>query len=213
VKHYSIAEIQSWDRFYRTNFVNTLSGFKPVSLVSSLNESGSANLAIFSNIVHIGADPALIGFINRPKEAAPHTIANIASRGYFTINHVHPRFVDRAHQTSAKYPAGVSEFESVGLTPVFKADFSVPFVAESLVQYGLELAEIIPIKKNNTTLVIGSLLHVFLDQESVGADGLIDLCRSESMVSLGIDTYCTTALHSRFAYAKTEKPTTRIDFL
>lgn len=212
MKHYAIAEIQSWERFYRTNFVNSLSGFKPVSLVSTLNREGVSNLAVFSNIVHIGADPALIGFINRPREAAPHTLANIEATGHFTINHVHPAFADRAHQTSAKYPEAVSEFDAVGLSPVYKAGFPVPFVGESMVQYGLELSEVVHLKKNNTYLVIGSLQHVYVDPQCVAADGLIDLNKAESMVSLGIDTYCTTVLHSRYAYAKAEKPTTRIDF-
>jgi flavin reductase (DIM6/NTAB) family NADH-FMN oxidoreductase RutF len=81
-------EIGEWDRFYRANFINSLSGFKPVSLVSTINAAGISNLAIFSNIVHIGADPALVGFINRPREAAPHTIENIEQTGYYTINHI-----------------------------------------------------------------------------------------------------------------------------
>ena len=74
---YSIAEIQSWDRFTRANFINTLSGFKSLSLIGTVNGKGISNLAIFSNIVHLGADPALIGFINRPLEAAPHTLQSI----------------------------------------------------------------------------------------------------------------------------------------
>ncbi len=212
MKHYAIEEIQSWDRFYRTNFVNSLSGFKPVSLIATQNMEGAANLGVFSNIVHIGADPALMGFINIPREAAPHTLSNIEATGYFTINHLHPSFADKAHQTSAKYPEGVSEFEAVGLTPVFKAGFPAPFVAESRVQFGLERSGIVHLKENNTFLVIGSLRHAFVDPAIVGADGLIDLNRAESMVSLGIDAYCTTVPRFRYAYAKTEKPTTRIDF-
>lgn len=212
MKHIDIEEIQSWERFYRANFVNALSGFKAVSLVSTVNKEGTSNLAVFSNIVHIGADPALIGFINRPRAASPHTLANIEATGFFTINHVHPTFADKAHQTSAKYPEGVSEFEAVGLTPTFKAGFPAPFVAESMVQYALELSELVFLEKNNTYLVVGSLQHVFLDPDFVCSDGLIDLNKAESMVSLGVDAYCTTLPHARFAYAKAAKPTTRIDF-
>ncbi|MEY2811017.1 MAG: hypothetical protein RI991_12, partial [Bacteroidota bacterium] len=116
MKHYTIAEIQGWSRIYRANFVNSLSGFKPVSLIATVNKAGQPNLAIFSNIVHLGADPALIGFINRPKEAAPHTIRNIEESGFYTINHILPAFVEKAHQTSAKYADEVNEFDAVGLT-------------------------------------------------------------------------------------------------
>ena len=206
MKHFSISEIQGWDRFYRANFVNSLSGFKPVSLIATRNSSGQPNLAVFSNIVHIGADPAMIGFINRPREAAPHTIRNIEETGKYTINHIRAEFVAQAHQTSAKYPDGVSEFEKVGLTPEYKVDFEVPFVKESHVQYAMELFEIIPLKMNNTFLVVGQLQHAFIEKAALREDGFIELSTAGSMVSLGLDAYYETTPHSRFGYAKPDKP-------
>ena len=93
MQYFSIDEIKGWERFYRANFINSLQGFKPVSLLGTVSENGIPNLAIFSNIIHIGADPALIGFINRPVEAAPHTIQNIELTRHYTINHIQPSFV------------------------------------------------------------------------------------------------------------------------
>ena len=202
MKYYSLNEINSWERFYRANFINSLSGFKPVSLISTLHKSGLPNLAVFSNIVHLGADPALIGFINRPKQAAPHTITNIENSGVYTINHIHPSFVAKAHQTSAKYSDGVSEFEEVGLTPEYNDGVLVPFVLESSVKYALSLSEIIPLKENGTFLVIGKLTHAYVLPSIVEQDGFIDLSKAESMVSLGTDGYTTTGSISRFDYAK-----------
>ena len=100
--HFPINEIKKWDRFYRGNFINSLSGFKSVSLIGTVNNIGQPNLAVFSNIVHIGSDPALIGFINRPIEASPHTLSNIETTGFYSINHIQESFLQRAHQTSAK---------------------------------------------------------------------------------------------------------------
>lgn len=202
MKYYSIKDINSWDRFYRANFINSISGFKPVSLISTMHKSGVPNLAVFSNIVHLGADPALIGFINRPRQAAPHTLSNIEDSGFYTINHIHPSFVAKAHQTSAKYDESVSEFDVVGLTPDFREDFQVPYVLESAVKYGLSLSEIIPIKENGTFLVIGKLMHAYVEESIVEQDGFIDLSKAESMVSLGIDGYSGTGSVTRFAYAK-----------
>ncbi|MEN9371788.1 MAG: hypothetical protein RLZZ64_863, partial [Bacteroidota bacterium] len=191
MKHYTIAEIQGWSRIYRANFVNSLSGFKPVSLIASVNKAGQPNLAIFSNIVHLGADPALIGFINRPKEAAPHTIRNIEESGFYTINHILPAFVEKAHQTSAKYADEVNEFDAVGLTAVHKDGFSVPYVAESHVQMALSLSEIIPLS-NGTYLVVGSLEHAYVNEQAVASDGFIELSKEGSVVSAGLDAYYTT---------------------
>ena len=88
MKHYSLADLANWDRFTRANFVNSLSGFKSASLIASQDKEQHLNLAIFSNIVHLGADPALIAFVNRPLEAAPHTLRNIEATGFYTINHM-----------------------------------------------------------------------------------------------------------------------------
>lgn len=190
--------------------MNSLSGFKPVSLIASMNREGKTNLAIFSNIVHIGADPAMVGFINRPREAAPHTLANIEATEKYTINHIRGEFVAQAHQTSAKYPDGVSEFEEVGLSPEYKAGFEVPFVKESHVQYAMELFEIIPLRMNNTFLVVGRLQHAFVEKAALKEDGFLELSSAGSMVSLGLDAYYETTPHSRFAYAKPDQPTRSI---
>ena len=191
-----------WDRFYRANFLNSLSGFKSVSLIGTISESGIPNLAIFSNIVHLGADPALIGFVNRPLAAAPDTIANIQATGVYTINHIQEGFYQKAHQTSAKYPAEINEFTAVGLTEQYREGIQAPFVQESKIQYSLSLKEIIPIQWNNTFFVIGAVEQVFLDEALIDEDGFIDLHTAGSLASCGLDAYYTVSPLDRLAYAK-----------
>jgi flavin reductase (DIM6/NTAB) family NADH-FMN oxidoreductase RutF len=202
MQHFSISSIQTWERFYRANFVNSLTGFKSVSLIGTINQKGQTNLAIFSSVVHLGSDPALIGFINRPIKAAPHTLANIQSTGTYTINHVHPSFLELAHQTSAKYPEEVSEFDELGLTPEFFEATAAPFVKESKVKYALTLEQIIPIKVNNTFLVIGKLQSVALEEDILLPDGFLELDKASSICSNGIDAYYSTQLIDRYEYAK-----------
>lgn len=196
------AEISTWERFYRANFINSLSGYKPVSLIGTVNVNGQSNLSVVSNVVHIGADPALIGYINRPRKAAPHTIANIELTGVYTINHIRPDFIDKAHMTSAKYPENISEFDAAGLTPEYIEGVRAPFVKESRVKYALKLREIIPIHLNDTTLVIGEIVLVSLDDSIISSDGFLDLTKALSVCSNGIDGYYSTEKITRFAYAK-----------
>ncbi len=198
----TVETIQRWDRFYRGNFINSLSGYKPVSLIGTINEKGTTNVGLFSNIVHIGADPALIGFINRPRQAAPHTIANIEANGWFTINHIHPGIVTKAHQCSAKYPEEVSEFLATELTTQFIDPCKAPFVSESKIKYALQLQEIIPISVNQTFLVIGAVRFVQLEDGLVQEDGSIDLTNAQSMCSSGLHRYYEPHFHSHFDYAK-----------
>ena len=194
--------IQSWERFYRANFINSLTGFKSVSLIGTINQKGRPNLGVFSSIVHIGSDPALVGYINRPIQAAPHTFANIQSTGVYTINHIHPSFLEQAHQTSARYPDEVSEFDEVGLIPEFVDNMRAPFVKESKIKYALTLEDIIPIKLNDTFLVIGKIQHVKLEKDILLQDGFLELDKAATMCSNGIDGYYSTKLIDRYQYAK-----------
>ena len=199
---YNLSAIESWERFYRANFINSLTGFKSVNLIGTVNTTGQANLGIFSSIVHIGSNPPLVGYINRPVKAAPHTLANIQSTGVYTINHIHPSFVQQAHQTSAKYEAGISEFEEVGLTPEFQENIVAPFVKESSIKYALSLQEIIPIQLNDTFLVIGKVISIQIEQDIITEDGFIHLEKANTICSNGIDGYYATELIERYQYAK-----------
>lgn len=202
MQHFSIETIAAWDRFYRGNFMNSLSGFKSASLIGTINQDQQLNLAIFSNIVHLGADPALIGFINRPLAAAPHTIENIQSTGEYTINLITANMVRAAHQTSAKYEKGVSEFDAVGLTPVFEEGIIAPFVAESPVRYALKYEQTIPIERNGTFLVIGSVQHMYVQEKLIQEDGFLSLSEAGIITSLGLDGYYSAQLIERLPYAK-----------
>ncbi len=199
---FTSSTIQAWERFYRANFVNSLTGFKSVSLIGTINKKGQCNLGVFSSLVHIGSDPALVGYINRPIKAAPHTIANIQATGMYTINHIHPSFLERAHQTSAKYPEEVNEFEEVGLTAEFLESLPAPFVKESKIKYALTLEEIIPIKLNDTFLVIGKIQQAILEDGILLPDGFLELDKALSVCSNGIDGYYSTRLIDRYQYAK-----------
>ena len=211
MRHYTIDEVKSWDRFYRGNFINSISGFKSVSLIGTVDAENNPNLSIFSNIVHLGADPAIIGFINRPREASPHSLANIENTHCYTINHIHEEFVEQAHQTSAKYKIGESEFEKTGLTPLWTDDCKAPYVKESRVRYSLELQEIISLKKNNTYLVVGAIRDIYVPQVAIQTDGFVDLENVGSLASLGIDGYYKTSLVSRYSYAKPDQLPTRLE--
>jgi flavin reductase (DIM6/NTAB) family NADH-FMN oxidoreductase RutF len=209
-QHIDLPTIKSWERFYRANFINSLTGFKSVSLIGTVDAHGLPNLAVFSSIVHLGSDPALVGYINRPLAAAHHTIENIQTTGVYTINHIDPSFVQQAHQTSAKYEAGVNEFEAVQLVAEFKEGIIAPFVAESKIKYALQLEEIVPIKHNNTFLVIGSITSILIDPSLVQQDGFLALEQAGTLASLGADAYYKPEPLVRLSYAKPGKQVTAI---
>jgi flavin reductase (DIM6/NTAB) family NADH-FMN oxidoreductase RutF len=210
MRHFTLQEVKSWDRFYRGNFINSISGFKSVSLIGTVDSNNNANLAIFSNIVHLGADPALIGFINRPREASPHTLSNIEETKTYTINHIHADFLDKAHQTSAKYKKEESEFDKTGLTPLWTEDSKAPYVKESSLRYALDLQEIIPLKQNDTFLVVGAIKNIYVPIVAIQPDGFVDLEKVGSLASLGTDGYYKTSLLKRYSYARPNQDPTEL---
>jgi flavin reductase (DIM6/NTAB) family NADH-FMN oxidoreductase RutF len=202
--HLTSADLESYGRFYRANLVNSITGYKPAMLIGTQNKEGHRNLAIFSSVVHLGADPALVGFIQRPVGVSGDTFRNIMANGVYTINHVHEGFVEKAHYTSARFESGVSEFEACKLTPYHIEGFSAPFVLESRVKLGLELVEVVPITHNNTNLVIGKIKHILLDPVCLEDDGNISLNKVGSVCISGLENYHRVQKLHSFPYAKVE---------
>jgi len=195
---------------FRTHFINSLSGFKSANLVGTKSEETGLNLSIVSSVIHLGANPALMGFIMRPARVPRHTYKNIIKTGYYTFNHVLPSFFKEAHQTSARYPESVSEFEAVGLTPEYSDDFYAPYVQESQVKIGMKFLEEVPIQLNDTILIIGEIMEVIYPEDCKQADGFLDLEKAGTVTCSGLDSYHTTTKLSRLSYAKTDKPVKEI---
>ncbi|MFN8276345.1 MAG: flavin reductase [Chitinophagales bacterium] len=193
-------DIVAMEKRRRTAFINSLSGFKSVSLIGTVAASGQSNLSIFSSVTHLGSNPALIGIVSRP--GGRHSLQNILETGCFTINHIHPAVVKQAHQTSARYAPEVSEFDATGLTPEYHALLPAPYVSESVIKYGLSLVESHELKINGTTLVIGKVVEVFVPPACLLADGTIDLEAAATITSAGLDSYHTTSRITRLTYAK-----------
>ncbi|WP_198007271.1 flavin reductase family protein [Nitrococcus mobilis] len=192
-------------RAYRANLINCLSGFKAANLIGTADVDGHSNLAIMSSVVHVGANPPLLGLIIRPDQGDRHTLHNILQVGYYTINHVHESFIDQAHQTSARYPRQVSEFVATGLQERWMKGFTAPFVEQSAIAMGLQLREHLPIRLNGTHLVIGEILHLLLPDETVAEDGSIDIAGAGSVAISGLDAYHSVKRPRRMAYAKPDR--------
>ena len=210
MQHITSSDIKEWERYYRANFINCLSGFKSATIIGTLKENRQPNLGLFSNVFHVGADPAIIGFVNRPRVSASHTIANIERSGVYTMNLVPELFAANAHYTSAKYDLETDEFSATGFTTEFLNDIEAPFVAESKIKYAMQLLEVIPIKHNGAFFVLGSVTDILIDEGLINRDGFIHLEKAGTIASLGIDGYYTTKLHDRYKYAKAGEPVSKI---
>jgi len=197
----STDEVLGMERLVRMRLINSVSGMKSANLVGTVDRSGHANLALFNSVVHIGANPPYLGMIFRPLTVRRDTYNNIKANGVYTINHVHAGIRERAHQTSANFPAGVSEFEACGLTPETTPTLQAPYVAESRVKIGLAYEEEHDIRVNGTILMVGRVLEIRLPAEVLGEDGYVDLAAAGSLALTGLDGYHEVGPPVRLPYA------------
>jgi flavin reductase (DIM6/NTAB) family NADH-FMN oxidoreductase RutF len=199
INHNQISELE---KHYRTNLINSLIGYKPFNLLGTISESGATNLCVISSAFHMGSNPALFGMIIRPERDNNDSLRNIKSTGQYTLNNVLPEWYKAAHQTSASFPSGISEFKECELTEMYEDEFQAPFVKESNIRIGLKLKEIIDIKFNGTTLVIGEVALILTDDLLIGADGFIDHLKANTVTVAGLDSYYVASAVGRLSYAK-----------
>ncbi len=200
--HYDKKAIDQLDRVTRLKIINSVTGIKPGNLIGTIGENGATNLAVFSSIIHLGSNPSLLGFISRPQtEEVGHTLRNILQTEYYTINHIHPEFVEKAHYTSAKFSSDVSEFDACNLSEEYINHFKAPFVQESIFKMGLCFKEAVDIKLNGTVLVIGEIEELIIaDKAFVNED--IDLEASEGVGISGLNTYYSLKKIDSYPYAR-----------
>ena len=210
MKHFTSEALIDLEKHERAHLINSLGGFKSLALVGTSDSKRNTNLAVFSSIFHVGANPPLIGLIFRPSPPERNTYSNIIETGFYTINHVNETIYKQAHQTSARYDKEISEFEITGLTPEYKDAFFAPYVAESNIQLGIEFKEKIDLTINNTTLIIGEIKHIYIPENCLSKDGFVDIEKANTVTCSGLDSYHKTVQLDRLSYAKPNKEVSSI---
>ena len=205
MKKIEITSLKNQKEHFQKNFVNCLTGVKSANLIGTISENKISALSIVSSCFHLGANPALIGFISRPDSSPRHTLNNIRGNGILTINHVNSDIIEKAHQTSARYPEEISEFKECHLTEEYLDGFPAPFVKESLFKFSLKLVRDEKIKENNTHLIIAEVINIYFPENAIDQEGRIDLSITDSVGVAGLDQYYRLNSIGKLSYAKPEK--------
>lgn len=185
---------------------------RPIAWVSSTGRSGLNNLAPFSFFNCFGVDPPMLGFapafksiktsageiVRVPKD----TLRNISETEEFVVNIVSRSVAEKMNQTSAEYPADISEFEGAGLTAVPSKLVRPPRVAESLVNLECKLIQVI--KHGNNNLVLGEIMAIHLADEVVTPDFHINERILQAVGRMEGNWYATTT--DRFELARPAVP-------
>jgi len=188
------------EKLFRTKLINSLAGIRSVALIGTKSNCGEENLAIFNSLIHLGANPALFGLITRPDSVERHTLENILETKSYTLNFIDKKWRKKAHQTSARYPKQISEFDAVNLTPEYFGNCFSPFVLEAEIKVEMKFEQILDIEINGTKMIIGSIQKIILPKNRVEEDGLVNF--ENILLSGGLDAYYDSNFLEQLPYAK-----------
>ncbi|MDR0267288.1 flavin reductase family protein [Paenibacillus sp.] len=159
---------------------------RPIAFVSTVDPSGTANLAPFSFFTAICADPLMICFApmrrgtdGRKKD----TLVNIEATSEFVVNIVGEQLVEQMNETAPEFDPDVDEFHEVGLTPIPSQLIRPYRVKESGIQMECVLHDILHFgdQPGAGSLVIGKVVRMHINDE-LYADGKIDM---EKLLPIG----------------------------
>lgn len=138
---------------------------RPIAWVSTKSGSGVDNLAPHSFFTVSAVDPPMVQFTSIQ---CKDSLRNIRETGEFVVNFAPESLFEQINATATDFPADVSEFEAVGVTP--EAGVTVaPFrVAESPVALECELAHELAL--GDSFVVIGHVRHIAIRPDVVQTD-------------------------------------------
>ena len=198
-------DIDGLEKIFKINLINSCSGFKSANLLGSISEDGKPNVAVFSSVTHLGSNPPTLGFILRPTTVPRNTHKNLKDTGIFTINHIYEDIIDDAHHTSAKYPEEISEFDMTNLEAEFKGNFKAPFVKNAPVQMSMKFVEEIYVPSNDVMLIVAQIQELYIKDELLEKDGLINLSKGNIATINGLDTYAIPKFKKQLSYQRPKK--------
>lgn len=152
---------------------------RPIAWVSSLSADGIGNLAPHSYFTVACADPPVVQFTSVGRK---DSLRNVEATGEFVVNLTPEALFEQVNSTGTDFPAGVDEFEAVGLEREPSLRVAPPRVAASPV--ALECRLVDTVSFGDSTVVFGQVVLAAIDEE-VMVEGLPAIERLKPLSRLG----------------------------
>jgi len=142
---------------------------RPIAWVSTLSDTGIANLAPFSFFNVCSPSPPVLGFSCGPRgdnhndvsRVVKDTERNIRATRQFVVNVAPEALMDQMIRSADSLPHGQSEFTHAGLSEVASTVVAPPRIAGTPVAYECNLLQIVELGTNHW--IMGSVVHVHVD--------------------------------------------------
>ncbi len=185
---------------------------RPICFASTISNDGIANLAPYSFFNAFSSNPPTVVFSSNRRVAGnttKDTLHNVEANGEVVINAVSYKIVQQMALSSVNYPADVSEFDKVGLTPIASEMIAPPRVKESPVQMECRVNRIISLGETPGAgnLIVCDVLCMHVEESILDVEGKIDPHKIDLMGRMGRAFYCRA---SGDAISKIHRPVTVI---
>ncbi len=166
---------------------------RPIAFVSTIDENGNHNLAPYSFFNAFSSNPPIVVFSSNRKvsdNTTKDTLHNIKLNKECVISAVSHSIMRQMALSSVAFPAGESEFEHTGLTPVPSDTVSVPGVAESPVNMECKVKDIVTLGEHGGAghLIICEVQIMHIDEDVI-VDNRIDPHKIDLVGRMGRSFY------------------------
>ncbi|HUR60966.1 MAG TPA: flavin reductase family protein [Candidatus Thermoplasmatota archaeon] len=169
---------------------------RPIAWVTTVDASGLVNAAPFSWFNAVCADPPMVMVSIRahPDGSMKDTARNIRATGEFVVNVAPATLASAMMQSSADYPADVSEVQELGLRVVPSRRVAPPRLADSPVHLECRLHSITLLgRRDEQSLVLGEVVHMAAEDGALDKDGNLDPAKVTLVGRMGGSRYVDTS--------------------
>jgi flavin reductase (DIM6/NTAB) family NADH-FMN oxidoreductase RutF len=135
---------------------------RPIAWITSLNQTGSVNLAPFSFFNAVGGDPiyVVVGIGRRDTGAPKDTARNIETTGDFVVNLVTEDLLTAMNISAVEFPPDESEIAAAQLHTVASVHVKTPRLSEAQASLECKLFQSQPIGSNTLIIAEVVMFHV-----------------------------------------------------
>src|SRR5690606_16267313 len=157
---------------------------RPIAWVTTLNESGSVNLAPFSCYTAVSYSPFMVGINISPRASGlKDTAAYMVRSREFVLNVVHESQAEPVHRSSEAMPTGVSETEMLGLATHPSDVIGPPRLADAPAALECRLHDVIAFGDAGSRFYVGTVEVVHL-REGLYRDGKVATAELEPLARI-----------------------------
>jgi len=168
---------------------------RPIGWLSSISETGVANLAPYSQWQNLTFDPPMVMFAANgyPDGRRKDTVINAEQTGWFIWNMAVWDLREAVNLSAQAFPMEVDEFEMAGVTKGDCVDSSAPRVAESPCHFECRYLSTQRLRGNsnvgNVDVVFGEVVRIHIKDDIVTDSGKLDIEKIKPIARMGYYDY------------------------